>query len=498
MVAFRQLLCWNTGPLLEPPTQSSAAARLPSDVLCTIFALLNFGDRIRTSHVSVHWRAASLAYLGLLWSLIITRGRRRGTFREQLERAKGAPVTVVISFYFKGRFTWIDTTRELDRSFKALADHMAHVQSLRIFVLTRNKRHVHTVVQSLRAIPAPQLCRLRLVIPQMRARYPSPFISDDIFGREAPLLTKVRLDLRVPNPIPSAFRHVEALHLSLGSESGAVTLMTLSTMSRLRDLHLCDFYYPSATPTTAWPIALRSLYLENVFVPRVLPYFGAENVQNVWVKHYAAAIDDAFPTEDPQLNVRAYLHQTFTRTLDIVQADGKYRCVIYPRTVDVPARFIEHLTDVIIDERYLLCPNSEDRTLSLSCVLRLVIVLMDAHNLVGARYDDTLLHCVSHASCTSVACPALEVLNVRAAESSNNKSPRAVLGPEQVLALLGHVDYGDGTLDGLLISGAEVVTHLTAPFYQLLSAAESFVVDYTDTEVTKLEGVPQPVFDNAL
>ncbi|KZV86803.1 hypothetical protein EXIGLDRAFT_724433 [Exidia glandulosa HHB12029] len=497
MVAFRQLLCWNTGQLMEPPTQSSAAARLPSDVLCTIFALLNFGDRIRTSHVSVHWRAASLAYLGLLWSLIITRGRRRGTFREQLERAKGAPVTVVISFYFKSLFTWIDTTRELDRSLKALADHMAHVQSLRIFVLTRNKRHVHTVVQSLRAMPAPQLCRLQLIIPQIRARYPSPYIPDDIFGCEAPLLTKVRLNLRVPNTIPSAFRHVEALHLSLGLEAGAVTLMTLSTMSRLRDLHLCDFYNRSAGPTTAWPIALRSLYLEDVPVPWVLPYFGAENVQNVWVEHYAVDIDDAFPTEDPQLNVRAYLHQTVTRTLDIVRADGKYRCMIYPPTVDVPARFIEHLTDVIIDERYILCPSSEDRTLSLPCVLRLVIVLMVVHK-VGALYDDTLLHCVSHASCTSVACPALEVLNVRTAGSSNNKSPRAVLGPEQVLALLGHVDYGDGTLDGLLISGAEVVTHLTAPFYQLLSAAESFVVDHTDTEVTKLEGVPQPVFDNAL
>ncbi|KZV98563.1 hypothetical protein EXIGLDRAFT_746566 [Exidia glandulosa HHB12029] len=48
----------------------SPASRLPPEVLCSIFRYLPLAGRISTSHVSHHWRNASLAFPAELWSEI--------------------------------------------------------------------------------------------------------------------------------------------------------------------------------------------------------------------------------------------------------------------------------------------------------------------------------------------------------------------------------------------------------------------------------------------
>ncbi|KZW03422.1 hypothetical protein EXIGLDRAFT_721682 [Exidia glandulosa HHB12029] len=506
MVAFRQLLCWKASPLMDRAAdQPSAAARLPSDVLCAIFVLLDFGDRIRTTHICLHWRVVSIAHPGLLWSSIHTHGRRRGAFRRQLERAKDVPVHVVITLRRRG---WGNTIAEFDRSFLALRDHMAHVKTLRIFLFTPVSRHVHGVVQALRVVPAPVLLRLDinlLDVGPLSHWQPTalPLITDDFLAREAPCLTHLELyGARFRHAVPSAFRNVEALHVWLYHDDlRSVVISSLSTMSGLRDLYLGGQCKPSALPPTlAWTIPLRNLHLEVfTFLPWMLPYFDAPMVQNLWVRTYATTIDDAFPAEDPRLNVRAHLHQSrSSRIVDIMRSDGNYRCIKFLAALNVPVSFLEYLSDVIIDEEYLTHRSGDFSTLSLPRVLQLTIVLMDDWDeSITALYDtDSLLHCTSHTSCSTVFCPSLEVLNIRAAAATNlgssDRKPH-FLGAGEILALLRHVDHIT-TLDRLTVSGAEIVTHVSTSVSQLFDAADVVLVDPADTETTKLEGVPQPIF----
>ncbi|KZV86186.1 hypothetical protein EXIGLDRAFT_840478 [Exidia glandulosa HHB12029] len=504
MAALRRLLCSQPGLLVDPPAQSSLAARLPSNVLCAIFVLFDFEGRVYTSHVCRYWRAVSIAHPGLLWSLISTTGRRRGAFRRQLERAKDVPVVVMMTFESASRPGWNDPLPEFGRSFRALADHMGHVESLHISVLSHAARYVHAGVLALRAVPAPFLARLDLLLyHECPPRHPVvyPMISDDILTCDAPRLTHIRLaGTRFLHSVPHAFRNVTLLYLLLDDDIRPVVISNLSALSSLRDLYLGGHaLLPSSPPTLAWQISLRSLHLGVYpFVPWLLPYLGGTNVQNLWMcRKNDAAFNETFPVEDPRLNARAYLQQSdWSRTFEIIRSDGKYRSVNCQslRAVNIHADFLAYLSDVIVDEEYLVRCNDGHYMLSLPRILRLTVVLMDdpADDQTDAVYDDTLLHCTSHASCTTVSCVSLKVLNIRTAATSDRELH--VLGPAEILTLLGHLDYQTTTLARLTISGAELVTHVPISVSQLFDVAEVLLVDPADTDETELEGVPMGMF----
>ncbi|KZV86795.1 hypothetical protein EXIGLDRAFT_217262 [Exidia glandulosa HHB12029] len=163
---------------------------------------------------------------------------------------------------------WKSTFREFDEVFQALTGHMAHVSCLHIVLVTRAERSVHVAVQALRRTPAPLLRCLSLHLfhlPRWAIFTPSvrPAIPDDIFAGEAPCLTNVYLNttrLWYAAAVPSAFRNIETLRLSLGRrDNGSVVITNLSALSSLRDLYLCGDYHASASPpASAWPLVLRT------------------------------------------------------------------------------------------------------------------------------------------------------------------------------------------------------------------------------------------------
>lgn len=59
---------------------------LRSELFCLVFALLNYGGRVKVTHVSWRWRSAALAAHALLWSKIYIVRARRGDFEQSLAR----------------------------------------------------------------------------------------------------------------------------------------------------------------------------------------------------------------------------------------------------------------------------------------------------------------------------------------------------------------------------------------------------------------------------
>ncbi|KZV86787.1 hypothetical protein EXIGLDRAFT_217226 [Exidia glandulosa HHB12029] len=531
MPVLRRLLCWKTELVYDPPTQSSPAARLPAEILCAVFFLLDFSDRMRTSQVCAHWRGVSISHPGLLWSTVHTRGRRRGAFRRQLERATHVPIAVQI------RITQITKSdrniRELPRISAALAEHMSHVTSLTIHLLIFHNQHLHALVDALRAKPAPLLQTLDLKLCDdglSRGRpKPKPMIPDDIFACHAPCLTATRLaGTSFLQTAPSALEAVTSLHISLQfGVTPSDVLLRLGTMSRLRDLRLGGSYFPPPLPPTApaWPHALRGLQLDlsmsvlrrssigHFVVSWLCSYLGAANVQNLWIADScvpATSFDIAFPPDHYNLHARAYLYENWiTRGIEVMRCDGKYRCVqTYWPKVDVPALILDYLTDVTIDEEYLILRTSSS-TISLPRAVRLAIVLMespqhynyydeddDLLNDINLQHNDdlerktaTLLLCVSHHSCLALHTPLLEEVNIHAVPAGDVSKPLAV-GPEEILALLSHIDRRDTTLTRLAVSGAELVTHVPALLSRLFEVAESVTVDPEYIETVRVQGAP--------
>ncbi|KZV87699.1 hypothetical protein EXIGLDRAFT_839796 [Exidia glandulosa HHB12029] len=500
MVVLRRFLCWRTESICDPPNQGCPAARLPAEVLCAMFLLLDFGDRLSTSHVCAHWRAASLSHPRLLWSTIHTKGRRRGAFRLQLERAKDFPVAVEIDITLTPQYK--RAIRELPRIMAALADHMFHVTSLVVHLFGYASQHLNPALNALRAQPAPLLRTLHLDLDRwsvpMQRRRQRARLYDDVFARHAPCLTDVRLG-GISLPLQqrvSAFNDVTKLHVSL-SQTDILweVLFALPLMSGLRYLRLSGSSWGSP-PMHVWSIKLRRLHLDlEQPLPWLCSYLGGADVETLWAAYLFTGpeLDGVFPLDDPHLHTRAYLHDdNSTRDIEIIRSDGKYRCLhAVAREVEIPALILEYLSDVTIDERYLISCTSPS-TISLPHVVRLAIVLMESPTHGEEDIEcacETLLHCVAHHSCSTLYTPLLEEVDIHAVSTSYVSKPLTV-GPEEVLALLGHIEHGDTTLTRLSISGVELVTHVRAPLSQLLEVAESIIVDKEYIGTVRLEGAP--------
>lgn len=72
-------------------------ARIPPELLCLVFQLIDFKDRISTAHVSKHWRAVSLGAPSVLWNCVVARHPRPGVLLPLLQQSQGATVHVDIT-----------------------------------------------------------------------------------------------------------------------------------------------------------------------------------------------------------------------------------------------------------------------------------------------------------------------------------------------------------------------------------------------------------------
>ncbi|EJD36442.1 hypothetical protein AURDEDRAFT_174493 [Auricularia subglabra TFB-10046 SS5] len=154
----------------------SVPFRIPPELLCEIFKLLCFCDRVQATHVCKYWRTASLEHSRALWSIIHSNGMKSGALGDQLARTRGVPVDVAV--LLKG------TT--MDEAMSAISAHLHHIRSLVLFTYDLGQgevemENIHQVYKYI-ARPAPMLEELdiALAIPDY---HPDDFRTNDRWER---------------------------------------------------------------------------------------------------------------------------------------------------------------------------------------------------------------------------------------------------------------------------------------------------------------------------
>ncbi|EJD36439.1 hypothetical protein AURDEDRAFT_188392 [Auricularia subglabra TFB-10046 SS5] len=144
---------------------------IPPELLCKIFTLLSFCDRIGATHVCKYWRDASLDHPGALWSNIRSQGLRPGVLHDQLARTRGVPVDLAVLLK--------DST--FDEAMFAISSHLHHIHSLHLYteldegeVSMENVRSIYEYLTR----PAPMLEVLDIVLP-IDDTHPDDYDADD-------------------------------------------------------------------------------------------------------------------------------------------------------------------------------------------------------------------------------------------------------------------------------------------------------------------------------
>ncbi|EJD40172.1 hypothetical protein AURDEDRAFT_170752 [Auricularia subglabra TFB-10046 SS5] len=178
-----------------------AISVLPAELLCQIFSLLHFRDKIATSHVCKDWRAISLAAPSMLWSKIVARDFPLGSLRERLHRARTVPVQLDVT---------AGPTR-VDELVECLHAHMSHIRFLNLGIGDDSDTTGELSVPQNEALsralkcPAPMLTAFLFFNP-VTAFIPT-LGGPGIFSGHAPLLELVKYQ---GDELPTLFRYPAA------------------------------------------------------------------------------------------------------------------------------------------------------------------------------------------------------------------------------------------------------------------------------------------------
>lgn len=290
-------------------------ANAPPDVLCGVFELLPFAERVSVTHVCKHWRKTSLSFPGTLWSQIVSNGRREGVLRQLLDRSQGAPVEVEV-------LLWDKTYKH---AMAAVSEHLFHIRRLHLYSRPPgegepdmdNIPHIYDAL----AVPAPILEELEIGLSfddrdlddydsddsveaymQQRALEFDDRIPTNLFAGHAPLLRKAAwLSMLLhPDGIPAlagvtrfSFEcsHVPAAQLS-------AIVRTLPSLKALRIHEASRYDLPSEKPHGISHLEELELDTHISYVQSIRPllqYLGYENVLDVaifrtprWLDHFAS------------------------------------------------------------------------------------------------------------------------------------------------------------------------------------------------------------------
>ncbi|KZV98562.1 hypothetical protein EXIGLDRAFT_727641 [Exidia glandulosa HHB12029] len=160
----------------------SPASRLPPEILCSIFALLSFADRVQTSHVYHPWRNASLAFPARLWAMIPPT-TRLDIMSSLLDRTAALAIPVdLMGVHLK------DPQRVVPICELAKL-HMPHIRTLRLHIDEFAPAQSRAIT-SLLHTPAPVLRHFALTDGQTRGTFP---FESGFFCGHAPMLEQLEL-----------------------------------------------------------------------------------------------------------------------------------------------------------------------------------------------------------------------------------------------------------------------------------------------------------------
>ncbi|KZV87666.1 hypothetical protein EXIGLDRAFT_723426 [Exidia glandulosa HHB12029] len=212
--------------------------RLPPEVLCTIFELLNFGDRVLATHICRYWRETSLNAPATLWSHIVTHGRKSGVFLAQLERARSVPV------YIRAE----PAEKLIAETMLAIQLHMAHIVELSVTCTGNNgvdgiPRGIALLILDALRRPAPLLTDLSLTVfdETFMDETLSHCVPEDFLGENAPLLQNIYLcgSLHVPARC-DAFQAVTVVNYDAHAPPSGMSLVEFDQLfPSLEELDFC-------------------------------------------------------------------------------------------------------------------------------------------------------------------------------------------------------------------------------------------------------------------
>ena len=318
-------------------------ARLPAELLCQAFALLDTRDRITTTHVCRHWREVALEASVLLWTHIADI-RRPSTLRALLERAQGAPVDISELF----------VDNDSDPLFSALMGHMPHIRTLRF----RFRGPVARIADSsslgiiLRS-SAPILERLSILGDAAARSAVSLTAIPNMFGGFAPVLrniqllgTSVNADFFAQLPSAQVVRTC-----TVGGYRCMISYPTVETLVRalpgLHTLNIEMMYWnllrdapPQGLPSTLQRINLRTTTVDGLNPRGVIPEReGWNSIPSIHVAHTLMRItgpDDSpgapcyLPqgAQDPivmiDMRIDNSIQRIHVRTIDAAQRERAY------------------------------------------------------------------------------------------------------------------------------------------------------------------------------
>ncbi|KZV99581.1 hypothetical protein EXIGLDRAFT_724604 [Exidia glandulosa HHB12029] len=333
---------------------------LPPELLCSIFLLLDYEDRLVASHVCKYWRDVSFSYPAALWSTITTCGLVKGAVRAHLERARDAPELSVR--------VYSQTLRTLVECIHELSSHMPRVRHLAIVVAHAGRpRNVITaalahhdasnamVEDALRGLAAPALHSLILAGRNL----------DDIsilgeFLGGAPNLRALNVSgsFRLT---PEACRNVtgvETLVISVHKGRLWATAECIPALPQLRHLHVTILREPgttdlivSQTPLSSFAPSLQSLYVVgNSYVPAFARRFSLRAVRSLRLDYQAGILEDIVRSDT---TMSGYVNVSL---VDSKSRDGASIFISsFPtRSAAMPHEIFESAREVTLSESWLL------------------------------------------------------------------------------------------------------------------------------------------------
>ncbi|EJD36423.1 hypothetical protein AURDEDRAFT_174474 [Auricularia subglabra TFB-10046 SS5] len=284
---------------------SCSPFRIPPELLCEIFRLLSFRDRVQSTHVCKYWRSAALDHPRALWSIIYSHGLRTGALGDQLARTRGVLVDVAVLLK--------DST--LDEAMSAISTHLHHIRSLVLYSANLGEgevsmSNIHYLYEYL-AHPAPMLEELDIALAiddthpddfnmrdpcqrRMRSRILSfdYALNADLFAGDAPRLRQAAWLVMELNPDGcAALRGLRRLAFESRRLSSAHVDAIINCLPQLKCL-LIEVTDIEGLPNPPRPAAfqLDELYLsipehgsrarEQDIIP-VLEYLGYRNISRV-------------------------------------------------------------------------------------------------------------------------------------------------------------------------------------------------------------------------
>lgn len=475
-----------------PP--EAIASLLPAELLASVFALLDFNERIQSSHVCCNWRTASLSFPAELWSSIKTTGQRRGVFRAQLERARHVPVSVTISGVSTRKNLFADVL-------KHLVLHMPHTRHLAVTLkkssdrFNCSKTDRAALVQFLRLTRAPALETLAVCV-NGDTWEPDDYVAlpQDLFRVSAPRLRTVILGgtLHLPTVCPVT-ASVANLSLSLYTTNGDECLERLSIFPRLENVRINDgnTLFSDRPPTSSGPaLTLRSLYYNGWSLgPWLSRAVSLRSAESLWMSHYPGVFYDTLPAHD-NFYADLAIHpagSSYFRA-QVLLDDGRYIGVTaIPAWEPFDFNILARVQRLALPEALI---SSSEFEVALPNVHALTIILMP-HDPLGhtpplARRSGLFN---GERDARVFNCPHLSTLTIAAQEiawgyPSAINARWTISSAELAYIIQCGLTFDTPRLPLLMLRGVELLRHLPAIHSQLLDMVDEIRIDGTKLPTT--------------